>query len=219
MHIPDGFLTAPVWAPSALVAGAGVLACSRAASRSLPLERVPLMGVLGAFVFAAQMVNFPIAFGTSGHLLGTVLLTSLLGPTPAALVMACVLGVQALLFQDGGITALGANVLNLAVVPAFVGAALLRLGWHRAGAQRWLAVFAAAWLTTLLAAALASVELALSGVADLPALLLPMLGLHALIGLGEGLLTVAVLRVLLRARPDLAPNFRAAEPRPEEALS
>ena len=128
--------------------------------------KVPLMGVTGAFVFAAQMINFPIPFGTSGHLVGTMLLAVLLGAQPALLVVTCILIVQCLLFQDGGATALGANVLNMAVLPVavgypvYIGVRKLLRRWQNG----WLAGAAvAAWLTVALSAVAASIEVALSG--------------------------------------------------------
>jgi cobalt/nickel transport system permease protein len=205
MHLPDGFLAPQVWAPLAASGAIGVALAARRATQTLPPERVPLLGVLGAFVFAAQMVNFPVASGTSGHLTGAVLVAVLVGPSAAALVMTAVLAVQCLLFQDGGVTALGANVFNMALVECYGGWGIYWLGARllpgRTG--RSLAVFAACFLAVVAAASLVAVELWLSGVVDLGAALVAMGGVHAIIGVGEGAATLAVLAFLGRVRPDL----------------
>jgi len=205
MHIPDGFLSTPVWAAAGAVsAGAVALSASRV-GRTLEDKQVPLMGVAAAFIFAAQMVNFPIASGTSGHLGGGVLAMLLLGPWASTLVMAAILIVQALLFQDGGITALGANVLNMGVLACLLGFLVFRsLRRLLAGTQGALiSAFITAWLMVVLGASLAAVEIALSGTIPLRLVLPAMAGVHALIGTGEGLITTAALAFLLRVRRDL----------------
>src|SRR2546428_5455811 len=116
MHIPDGFLSAPVWATLDIAAIPAAAYMVREAQREFEEKRVPLLGVMGAFVFAAQMINFPVGGGTSGHLVGGALLSYVLGPAAASVVMMAILSIQALVFQDGGILALGANILNMAVV-------------------------------------------------------------------------------------------------------
>jgi len=204
VHLPDGLLSTPVWVAGDVIAVAALAGCVRSAERQLSDRQVPLMGVMGAFVFAAQMVNFPIPGGTSGHLLGAVLLAVLLGPAVASVVMFCVLLVQALLFQDGGITALGANFINMGLLGAFTGHLLVRAGpgtGHKL--RHYLLVFAAAWLAVEGGAVLCSLELWLSGRLPLGPALVAMGGVHALIGIGEGLLTVAALRLLYAARPHL----------------
>ena len=164
------------------------------------------MGVTGAFIFAAQMLNFPIAAGTSGHLMGGALAALLLGPWAGVLVMTAVLAVQAFLLQDGGITALGANILNMGVASALcasLASLVLRVIRPRmAGAAA--AGFLGGWLAVEAGAALASVEIALSGTAQLSAVLPPMLAIHAVIGLVEGLITAAAFAFISRSRPDLA---------------
>src|SRR5213596_3740469 len=114
MHIPDNFLSTPVWATLDVVSAAGFGVIARHAGRRMDDSRIPLLGVMGAFVFAAQMINFPVGVGTSGHLIGSALLAYTLGPAPAVIVMTAILAVQALIFQDGGVLALGANVFNMA---------------------------------------------------------------------------------------------------------
>ena len=212
MHIPDGFLSAPVWIAAGAVS-AGALGYSiRRATRSLEEKQIPLMGVVGAFVFAAQMVNFPIAGGTSGHLGGAVLAALLLGPYAATVIMSAILILQALLFQDGGITALGANILNMGVVGCFFGYALYK------GLRRFLPgtrgtivnAFLTALLAVVLSSAFAAVEIALSGTIPLKLVLPVMMGVHTLIGIGEGLITAAALAFLLKVRRDMI--FPACQP-------
>jgi len=204
LHIPDGILSPQVWITGDVLAAGALAACVRRASMRLSDRQVPLMGVMGAFVFAAQMVNFPVPGGTSGHLLGGVLLAVLLGPATAGVVLFCVFLVQALLFQDGGVTALGMNLINMGLVGCFGGFYLMRvLAGKSRGMRRDVAVFFACWFSVVVGAVLAALELWLSGSAPLGPMLIAMGGVHALIGIGEGLITVATLRFLLAARPDL----------------
>jgi cobalt/nickel transport system permease protein len=206
MHIPDGFLSPPVWAAAGAVSAAAVaLSGTRLAKNNIEEKQVPLMGVVGAFVFAAQMVNFPIAAGTSGHLGGGLLAALLLGPWAGTLVMTSILVVQALLFQDGGITALGANVLNMGVLPCILGFVVFRLLRRLLPGTRGAlsGAFLTAWLMVVLSASLASVQIALSGTMPLRLVLPAMAAVHALIGIGEGLITTAALAFLLRVRRDL----------------
>ena len=220
MHIPDGFLSAGVAAVCALAAIAAVAIDLRVAERDLDDARAPLLGVVAAFIFAAQMLNFPVAGGTSGHFLGAALAAVLLGPWLACLVMAVVLAAQALIFADGGITALGANILNMGVVGALmaglvIGFAAPRLPEAR-GAFLGL-VGVVAWLAVMAGAAATSVELAISGTVPLGTVPPAMLGVHTLIGFGEAVITVAATSAMLAARPDLvalAPPWLAEAPAP-----
>jgi cobalt/nickel transport system permease protein len=205
MHIPDGFLDAKTLAVTGALSAGGLAVAARQVKRTLPRNKIPLLGLSAAFVFAAQMLNFPVAGGTSGHLLGGVLAGVLLGPGAAAVVIACVLLVQALLFSDGGVLALGANIFNMAFIGAVGGSAIY------CGVLKFLpglrgqitAVFFAAWCSTLLASLACAGELALSGTLS-PGLVFPaMLGIHALIGIGEGLITALVILTIARTRPDL----------------
>lgn len=204
MHIPDGFLSPPVWLGAYAVSAGAVGVAVRSANRDLDDVKIPLMGVMGAFVFAAQMVNFPIPFGTSGHLTGTILLMVLLGSQPALLAMTCILIVQCFLFADGGLSALGANVLNLAIIPVVVGHFLYRglrrgLGWRAA-------VAITAWATVVISAMAVALEGAASGTWPLRLSLILMCGVHSFIGVVEAVITVAVLTFVARARHDLAPG-------------
>ena len=206
MHIPDGFLDPGVAAATAIVSTGAVGYALRRADRELDDERVPLLGVTAAFIFAVQMLNFPVAGGTSGHLLGAGLAAILLGPWLACLVMAVVLTAQALVFADGGISALGANVLNMGVIGALTVGYLMVWSRHliprtRAG---FLAVVAGgAWLAVMAGAAATALELSISGTVPLGTVLPAMLGVHALIGVGEAVITVAAVGAVLATRPDL----------------
>jgi cobalt/nickel transport system permease protein len=202
VHLPDGFLSAPVWVGLDLVSAGVVGAAARCVQQTLEPEQVPRMGVAAAFIFAAQMINFPVAGGTSGHLLGGFLAARLLGPAPAVLVMSTIFGVQCLLFQDGGLLALGANLFNMGIIGSLGGYGVYRLLCRlRVGEAR--AVAAAAWLSVMLSAAAAAVELGLSGVVPLHAVLPAMLAVHALIGVGEAAISLGALSLVRRARPEL----------------
>ena len=205
MHIPDGFLSTPVWVAAGAVSAAAVAVGVARVGKNMEEKQVPLMGVVGAFIFAAQMVNFPIASGTSGHLGGGVLAALLLGPWAGTLIMTAILIVQAFLFQDGGITALGANVLNMGVLGSLLGFAVYRFLRRLLAGTRGalISAFITAWLIVVLSASLAAVEIALSGTVPLRLVLPAMAGVHALIGIVEGLITAAALAFLLRVRRDL----------------
>lgn len=205
MHIPDGFLDLRTVAATGALSVAGVALALRGLRRGLPRRRVPLMGLAAAFVFAAQMLNFPVAAGTSGHLVGAVLAAVLLGPGAAVVVMTAVLLVQALLFADGGLLALGANVFNMALVAVLGGSAAFR-GLTRLlpGERGLLAATAfASWWSILLASIACAAELAVSGVAPWRLVFPAMAGVHMLIGLGEALIASLVVAAILRTRPDL----------------
>jgi cobalt/nickel transport system permease protein len=214
LHIPDGFLAGDVAIAMALPA-IGAVACGlRVAGRGLDESRVPLLGVVAAFVFAAQMLNFPVAGGTSGHFLGAALAAVLLGPWVACVVMAVVLGVQAFAFADGGITALGANILNMGVLGALFAGLALGGAVRRFSPPRpvYLGLVAiVSWLAVMLGATATSLQLALSDTVPLDAVLPAMLGVHALIGVGEAVITVAAVSAILASRPDLVAIGAPAE--------
>jgi cobalt/nickel transport system permease protein len=206
MHIPDGFLTTEIALACAVPAAACVGIGLKRANLELDERRVPLLGVTAAFIFAAQMLNFPVAGGTSGHFLGAALAAILLGPWLACLVMAVVLGVQAFVFADGGITALGANVLNMGVIGALLVGGLMVAARRIAGRGRteFLVVSGAgAWLAVMAGATATAVELASSGTVPLGTVLPAMLGVHTVIGIGEAVVTVAAVSAVLTTRPDL----------------
>ncbi len=203
LHIPDGFLTIVVslifWLITILMVG---LAVSKT-NRSLGEKQVPIMGVMAAFIFAAQMLNFPIAGGTSGHFLGGALAAIVLGPWAGILVMTAVVGIQALLFQDGGLLVMGANIFNMGILTAVIGYGLYRLAIHQKKVIRLAMAGGGAWIATMAAALITSLQLWLSGTTRLEIVLPAMLGVHALIGLGEALITVAALAYIEQTRPDI----------------
>ena len=206
MHIPDGFLGGGVASLLWLVAILAVANGLRVANQELDESRVPLLGVVAAFIFAVQMLNFPVAGGTSGHLLGATLAAVLLGPWIACLVMAVVLTVQCFAFADGGVSALGANIVNMGVLGALLSGYLLKVGLPLLPRTRGAylgAVGFTSWLAVMAGATACSFELALSGTVPLATVLPAMLGIHALIGIGEAVITVAALGAVLASRPDL----------------
>lgn len=205
MHIPDGMLDTKTWA-TAWVGSAGALTyAARRVRQSANDSRLVLMSVIAALVFALQMLNFPVAGGTSGHFAGGAAAAILLGPWQALLVMAGVLGVQALFFADGGITAFGANVVNMGVVAAFVGWSVYQAvsGRNPSTTRRSAAAFAAGWAGCFAASLFAALELWVSGRAPLLAVVSAMGFWHAIIGVGEGLITAGLIAYLARTRPDL----------------
>ncbi|MFH0768007.1 MAG: energy-coupling factor ABC transporter permease [Chloroflexota bacterium] len=205
MHIPDGFLNIATVATTYAVSAGGVGNAVRIVNKNLGEKQVPLMGVLAAFIFAAQMLNFPIAGGTSGHFLGAALAAILLGPWVSLLIMSCVLIAQCLIFQDGGLLALGANIFNMGIVASFSGYYVFRFATLLSDSRSTKLVggFIAAWCSVLLASIACAIELAVSGASPVMVVLPAMAGLHALIGIGEGLITGVVLSLLLATRADL----------------
>ncbi len=204
LHIPDGgFLSLPVsivgW-----VAAIVLLAVAIRQTRQQFGDRLaPLAGIMAAFIFAAQMINFPVLGGVSGHLLGGALAAIVLGPWAGMLVMASVILVQALLFQDGGLVVMGANILNMGLLTAVVGYGFYRLVAGREQRTRLVVAGVAAWLSVMVSAFVASLQLWLSGTLSLQVVLPAMLFVHALIGLGEALITVGALAFIYRTRPDV----------------
>jgi len=217
VHIPDGFIDAPTSVGAGLVAAAGVALCLRKAREELDDRAAPMAGLVAAFVFAVQALNFPVAAGTSGHLLGGALAAILVGPWTGALCVSVVLLVQAVFFADGGLSALGLNVGNMAFVTVAVGWVVfrvLRAALPRTPAGVVGASFAAA-LVSVPVSALAFVgEYALGGTTDvsLTAVLTAMFGVHVLIGIGEALITAATVASVLAVRPDLVHGARDLAP-------
>jgi len=204
MHIPQNLLDGSICPMTAVVSGLCLAGAALAAYRSVEKPRPLRFAAVSAFIFAAQMMNFPIGGGTSGHLLGGVLASALLGVPFGVLALALVVTIQALVFADGGLTVLGANVLNMAVLGAGLGG-LLRLGLLKklpaGGAWIWIAAGLASWAAVMLAALACAVELALTGVLPLEQVAPAMLGVHALIGVGEALVTCAALALFERSAP------------------
>ncbi len=187
MHIPDGFLSLPIALICWIIAIAVVSYALKDSRKNIDKSKLPLIAALGAFVFAAQMLNFPVLGGTSGHLIGGALLAILLGFSPAVVAMTSVLFIQAFIFHDGGIFALGANILNMAILAPLVGITLKKFIRND-----YLAVSAASVLSVVAAAALASVELYSSGVVAFTEIMFAMVPVHVLIGLGEAIISLAV---------------------------
>jgi cobalt/nickel transport system permease protein len=198
VHIPDGFLDAKTWI-STTVASAGAVTYSlRQAKLALEPKRVPLIALIGAFVFAAQMINFPIAGATSGHFLGGTMVSILFGPRIGSIVMTAVLLVQAIVYQDGGITALGANVLCTGFIGCFVGYGSYMSGMKLfRGKGKAIIAWMSAWLSIVAASAGVAVLLAVSGTFNLATAITAMVGWHMLIGIGEGFITMLVTGYLL----------------------
>lgn len=207
MHIPDGFLSLPISLLTWVVAIALIALALNKVQADYKERAVPLMGVCAAFIFAAQMINFPIPGGTSGHLLGGTLAGVLLGPWAGTLVMSVVFIVQAFLFQDGGITVLGANIFNMGLIGTFGGYYLYKAIRYAIGRNSWrgmaVATVVAAWSSVAVAAAIAALQIAWSGMVPLGVALSAMLLWHAIIGIGEALITVIAVSFVWRSRPDL----------------
>ena len=208
MHIPDGFIDGTTSAGAGAVAAGGLGVALRRAGQVLDERRVPLAGLVAAFVFAVQMLNFPVVSGTSGHLLGGALAAVLVGPSVGAVCVSVVLLVQALLFADGGLSALGLNVLNMALITSFAAyllfAGLRRLLPSRPGSVV-VASGVAAGLSVVVASVAFTVEYTLGGAggASVGTVAGAMVGVHTLIGIGEGVITALVVSAVLSTRPDL----------------
>lgn len=201
MHIPQNLLDGSICPVTAVASGLCLAGAALAAYRSAEKPHPLRFAAVSAFIFAAQMMNFPISGGTSGHLLGGVLASALLGVPFGVLALALVVTIQALVFADGGLTVLGANVFNMAVLGAGLGG-LLRLELLKrlpaGGSRFWIATGLASWASVMLAALACAVELALTGVLPLKQVLPAMLGVHALIGVGEALITGVALALFDR---------------------
>ncbi|MFC5530015.1 energy-coupling factor ABC transporter permease [Cohnella yongneupensis] len=206
MHIPDGFLDVKTCAATGALGAASVAYSLRKARLSLSRSEVPKIALIGAFIFAAQMLNFPIGGATSGHFLGGTLAAILFGPSVAVIVMTSVLMIQALVFQDGGLTVLGANILCTGVIGIYTGYGFYRLGTALLrGRASSVVTFVAAWISIVTAAAGVAFLLAWSGTFPLDIALKAMVGWHSLIGIGEGLLTAMVVAYLTERKIAIEP--------------
>jgi len=220
MHIPDGFVDGKTALAAGVLAAAGLGVALRNVRRAFPPHRVPLIGLAAAFVFAAQMLNFPVAGGTSGHLIGAVLAAVLLGPSAAVLVMGTVLILQCFMFADGGVTALGANIFNMALVAPGVGYAVFAVVRRIAGEGRrslLLATAFASWCSTVAAAIACAGQLAVSGTVAWGVAFPAMAGVHMLIGIGEAVITTLVIAAVAGVRPELLRESAPPEGRPRFA--
>ena len=208
VHIPDGFINAPTSLAAGAVAAGGVGVSLRRAAQTLQERQAPLAGLVAAYIFAVQMLNFPVAAGTSGHLLGGVLAAVLVGPWAGCICVAVVLVVQSLLFADGGLTALGLNITNMAIVGVFGGWAVFLLLRRVLPATKPSVVVSAgiaAGISVVLASSAFVLEYAIGGSGGAPVgtVFAAMVGVHTLIGIGEGIITALTVGVVLGVRPDL----------------
>ena len=206
LHIPDGFLSVPIaiigWVIALIMIGLAL----RQTNRQLGERQIPIMGVLAAFIFAAQAINFPVAAGTSGHLLGGALAAIVMGPWAATLIMTAVIAIQGLLFQDGGLVVMGWNIVNMGVITAFTGYAVYSFMTRIMGEKRGVRIISAfmgAWVSVVAGAIATAFELAGSGTSPLDLALPAMAGVHALIGLGEGVITIGAVSYLQLSRPEI----------------
>jgi cobalamin biosynthesis protein CbiM len=217
MHVPDGFIDAPVSVGAGVLAAAGIAVCLRGARRELNERTAPMAGLVAAFVFAAQMLSFPVASGTSGHLLGGALAAILVGPFTGALCVTVVLLVQAVFFADGGLTALGVNIVNMSLVTVLVGYLVFQ-GLRRVLPETRKSVVTASFVAALVSVPVASMSFvlfyALGGTTDVPLgqVTTALLGVHILIGVGEAVITALTVASILATRPDLVYGARHLRP-------
>jgi cobalt/nickel transport system permease protein len=206
MHIPDGFLSVPISAIFWIISLLIIMVALDRVNHELGEREVPVMGVLAAAIFAGQMLNFTVAGGTSGHLMGAALATILLGPWASILVLTAVVSVQALIFQDGGLVVLGANIFNMGIVGSFVSYFIYRIFQRFTKGEKWRIYtggFFAAWGSIVIASLTVALQLAISGTSPAKIAIPTMSGIHMIIGLGEGLITVGALSFIYAARRDL----------------
>lgn len=210
MHLPDGFLSTPVWASCGALAIGALTAAARKSQERFDEKTVPMTGVVCAFVFAAQMINFPVMAGTSGHLLGGVLAAVLLGPWAGSLVISLVLIVQCFIFQDGGVSVLGANILNMSVFGVGSGYLVFKSITCISSKKPvfFIALAIASWFSVVIASAACALELGLSGTYPMALTLKAMLAVHGLIGIGEAIITTAVVASIAAARSDLVTLYK-----------
>ncbi len=206
LHIPDGFLSLAISVLTWVITVVVLLVAIRKSEGSFDERLVPLAGVMAAFIFAGQMINFPVAGGTSGHLIGATLAAIVLGPWLAILVMTAVIALQALLFQDGGLLVMGANIIVMGIIPALVGFGLYRIAANQSRRLKLGTAALAAWLSVMAAALVTALLLGFSGTSSFRIAVPAMLGIHALIGIGEALITTAALSFIISARPQLLQN-------------
>lgn len=205
MHIPDGFIDLKTAAVTGALSAGGLAGAIHGVKKYFKARVIAMMGVMSALIFALQMINFTIPGGTSGHLLGGALAAIILGPHAGAIVISVVLIVQALVFMDGGIVALGSNIFNMAIIGVY-GSFFIYWLLSKISKSRWMfliAVGIASWLSVVIASFFAALELGISGTYGLGITMKAMLGVHAVIGLGEAAITIAVITFINRVRPEL----------------
>jgi cobalt/nickel transport system permease protein len=210
MHIPDGFLSHGINAATFVVSAGACAYGVKRVNRNFGEREVPLMGVTAAFIFAAQMINFPVAGGTSGHFLGAVFSSVLLGPWASLIIITIVLVVQCLGFADGGLTAIGSNIFNMGVIGALGGYGIFFLIYTLLQKSRkgfFIALAISSWFSIVMGASAAAIELAISETSPLKIALTAMAGIHAIIGVGEAIITTAAISLILKTRPDLVASY------------
>lgn len=206
MHIPDGFLSHSMNAATFVISAGACAYGVKKVNQNFGEREVPLMGMTAAFIFATQMINFPIVGGTSGHFLGAVFSSVLLGSWASLLIMTIVLIVQCLGFADGGLTALGSNIFNMGVIGILGGYGIFSMIYsllHKSRKGFSIALAIASWFSIVMGASAAAIELAISGTSALQIVLPTMAGIYAIIGVGEATITVAAISLILKTRPDL----------------
>ena len=197
MHIPSGFLEPQIWIPMNGISAVGVGYALKKSGELVDERKIPVMGVMAAFIFAAQMVNFPVMGGTSGHLIGSALAVAILGMWPSMVVMTSVVLVQALLFQDGGLDALGANVFNMSILGCLISGMIIGTGRKFGQKAFYSSVALAGWLSVVCAAISCAIQLGLSSTSPIKIVLPAMAAVHAVIGAFEGFITVVALRFII----------------------
>jgi len=205
MHIPDGFIDLKTAVSTAVVSAGGLAVAIYKVKSYFKAKVIALMGIISALIFALQMLNFTIPGGTSGHLLGGALAAIVLGPNAGAIVIAVVLIVQAFVFMDGGVVALGANIFNMAIVGVY-GSYLIYWLIGKISKKRTIfliSVAVASWLSVVIASFFAALELGISGTYAMGITLKAMVGVHMIIGIGEAVITVAIIAFINKIRPDL----------------
>ncbi len=205
MHIPDGFVDLKTAITTSILSTGGVAASIYNVKKVFKAKVVAMMGILAALIFALQMINFSIPGGTSGHLLGGALVAIVLGPFAGAIVLSVVLIVQAFVFMDGGIAALGSNILNMAIAGVFI-AYLIYYIFKKVSNKKWvfyLSVVLSSWFSVVFASFLAALELGISGTYEMAVTLKAMVLVHMVIGIGEAAITTAVIAFIDKIRPDL----------------
>ena len=201
MHIPDGFLNEAIWIPAVVVSAAAISIASKKSKSFNDEKAIPRLGLVSAFIFAAQMINFPVAAGTSGHLLGASLATALMGPWLSVLSLSIVLIIQCLIFQDGGLTALGANIFNMAIVAVTVSYIIQKI-FSKSEKYKIFGIALSSFFSVIAASFLCSLELGFSGIIPVKYVVPAMTLIYSLIGIGEAVITVMVYKAILRIIPD-----------------
>ena len=207
MHIPDGFIDLKTAITTGVVSAGGLGACIYRVKKIFKSKTIAIMGVLAALIFALQMINFSIPGGTSGHLLGGALSSIVVGPCGGSIILSVVLIVQALILNDGGLTALGANIFNIAIIGTFssylVYYLIRKISKSKSRTNFYIAVAAASWFSVVLASFFAALEIGISGIYEMGITIKAMVIVHMIIGIGEAVITTAIIAFVDRIRPEL----------------